>query len=117
RGVSRQSLRLRLKTLAVLPGIEQPVDVVDPQTFELAFGYPAEDETVRCLENLGELDRDAGKIVDFEEAPIIDLVRCDAPEGDTVGLRLQEAVQGQSVRLVVFVLAVDLVEHGFKASG
>ena len=63
-----------LQPIDILLGIEESVDMVDPQARELAFGEPAEQLTVRRLEQLAQLHADPGQLVDVEEAPVIDLV-------------------------------------------
>src|SRR3546814_4402227 len=61
--------------------------------------FRAEDEPVNGVEDLGKLDPDAGQVVDVEKPPIVDFTGCDAPEGDAIGLRLEQAVQGERIRL------------------
>ena len=41
----------------------------------------------------GIFDPDAGQGVDVEEAAVVDVARRDAPMGEAIGLRLQDAVQ------------------------
>src|SRR3546814_2714697 len=77
--------------------------------------FRAEDEQVNGVEDLGKLDPDAGQVVDVEKPPIVDVTGCDAPEGDAIGLRLEQAVQGERIRLAAF--AVDLTEHRVQTPG
>jgi hypothetical protein len=79
-GIDAGNLRIALlKAPEVLLGIVEPVRVIDAQPVDLAGGREGEHETVRCLEHLLVLHAQRGEIVDVEEAPVVDLVRGDAP--------------------------------------
>ena len=60
---------------------------------ELAGAIQLEQQRVRCVEDIVELDADSDQRVDVEEAPVVDLVRGDPPVGETVGLGLDQLVQ------------------------
>ena len=55
-------------------------------------------KAVRRLEDLLALHAQRGQFVDVEEAPVVDLVGCDAPVGEAVGLRLDQRVQRVAAR-------------------
>ena len=67
--------------------------MVDAQAVDAALAHEAEDRLVRAGEDLGFLDAQPGEAVDVEEAAIVDVARRDAPMGEPVGLRLEDAMQ------------------------
>ena len=68
--------------------------MVDAQTVDAALADEAEHGFVGAREHLRFLDAQAGEGVDVEEATIVDVARRDAPMGEAVGLRLEDAVEG-----------------------
>ena len=72
--------------------VEQAVDVIDPETVDLARLEHAQRPRVRMLEHRRELHPEAGQIVDVEEAPVVDLVLGDAEERDPPELRGNQPV-------------------------
>src|SRR3546814_16113849 len=89
--------------------------MVERKAFDLAVVDPAEDEPVKGVEDRWKRDPYAGQVVDVEKPPIVDFTGCDAPEGDAIGLRLEQAVQGERIRLAAF--AVELTEHRVQTPG
>lgn len=71
----------------------QAVDVVDTQPVEQAFAVQAQGQGVHGVEYDVVLDPHANQLVDFEEAPPVDLVGRGAPPGQAVMLAFQQLVQ------------------------
>ena len=67
--------------------------MIDPEAVDLARFEHGEDARVRMGEHRAELHPQAGKFVDVEEAPIVDLVLGDAEEGDAPELRGDQPVE------------------------
>ena len=82
-----------LQPLAIGPRIEQAVDVIDPQPLHVAALDQFAHQPVRPLEHFRQLHPQAGKLIDIEETPIVDLLGGDAPIGDAVCLGLEKAMQ------------------------
>ncbi len=83
----------RLQLAAVAPGIEQAVDVVESDALHAAFPDHATEQAVCGVEERAVLHANAGELVDVEEAPVVDLVGADPPEGQPVVLALEQRVQ------------------------
>jgi hypothetical protein len=82
-----------VQEVRVPAGIVEAVDVIDPQALEPAVADHLEDEAVRLREHLRIFDAHAGQIVDIEEAPVVDVVDGDAPEGQPVVLVPEQIVE------------------------
>ena len=52
-----------------------------------------EEKLVRRLENLRHFHPDRGQVVDVEEAPVVDLLRGHPPEGEPIGLLVEQRVK------------------------
>src|SRR3954454_11154120 len=74
-------------------GIEQSIDMVDPQPVERAGAQKAQNKSMGVLEDLGQLHPKAGEIVDVEKTPIVDVIGCDAEVSNPPALEPDEAVQ------------------------
>ena len=48
---------------------------------------------MRRVENLRQFHPDGGEIVDVEEAPVVDFLRRDPPEGEAIGLIVQQRIE------------------------
>jgi hypothetical protein len=110
--VERPLARAPPQALAVVARVEEPVDVVDPEPRELSALHPLEHEPVRAFEDLRALDPQPRELVDVEEASVVDLVRGDAPEGEPVGLRLEQPIERAPARRLAG-LAATRVDDGF----
>ena len=89
-GRARDLLQPPLQADEIGLGIAQPVDMVDPQALDQAAPDQIEDQRVRGLEHVGNLDPQAGQLADVEEAAVVALLAV-APEGQAIGLPLQHA--------------------------
>jgi hypothetical protein len=67
--------------------------MVEPQALQLALGDQATDQAMRIAEHRRHLLAQADEVVDVEEAAIVDLVGCDAPERQAIGLALEQLMQ------------------------
>ncbi len=67
--------------------------MIDAQSVHFALGDELEHQSVRRLEHRLVLHAQRRQIVDFEEAPVVDLVRRHAPVREPIGLGLEQAVQ------------------------
>jgi hypothetical protein len=81
--------------LAILRGVPQAVDMIEPQPVEPVFRDHPGDQPVRRRKGPGVLDPQARQRVDVEEAAIVDITRCQTPVRDPVVLPLQEVVEGE----------------------
>ena len=80
--------------------------MIDPQSIDLAAFEHAEDAGVDVVEDRTRLDAQAGKIVDVEEAAVVDLVLGHAKKGDAPELLTDEPIKFAPV-------AVELLNPGF----
>ena len=71
----------------------QTVHVVDAQAVNGTVADELKGQPMRRLENLRQLDANRSEIVDVEEAPVIDLLRGDAPETEAVDLAIEQLVK------------------------
>ena len=76
------TLRAGPQRLEIGLGIEQPVDMIDPEAIDFAAFEHAEDAGVDVVEDRPRLDAQTGKIIDVEEAAVVDLVLSHAKKGD-----------------------------------
>ena len=89
----RGARRARAERREIGLGIEQPVDVIDPQALDLA-GRRASRICAWCAwSNTGAAPCAGRPVVDVEEAPIVDVVLRDAEEGDAPVLRVDQPVE------------------------
>lgn len=79
--------------LEILRGIPQAVDVVEPQSLQLAVGDQLLDAGMDGVESAGVLDAQAGQRIDVEKAAIIDLARRETEVTELVVLTLEQIVQ------------------------
>ena len=89
------------QALEILRGIAQAVDMVEPQSLQLAIGDQPLHQPMRGLEGAGLLDAQARQRIDVEEAAIVDVAGGEPPVAEPVMLALQQMMQRQ--RLVVAV--------------
>src|SRR5260370_34537627 len=73
--------------------MEQAGDGVAAKARKPPLCYQRQYQAMRALEQLGQLEVDARKVVYVEEAAIVDFVGGDAPIGDAIGLRLEQRMQ------------------------
>ena len=73
-------------------GVET-IGVVDPEPGHLSRADETKDEAVRFGKDVRVLHADGGQLIDVEEAPVVDFLAGDAPEGDPVGLLAQQPVE------------------------
>ena len=66
--------RMFAQTQEIALRVEQPVDMVDPQSIQHSVAQQLEREAVRVIEQLRQFHAQAGELVDVEEAPVIDVV-------------------------------------------
>ena len=98
----------RLQPRKVPRRIVEPVGMVDAQAVDLAACRQVENQAVGRVEHRLVLGAEGREVVDVEETPVVDLVGGDAPERETVRLRLEQLVQrlerlgraGRPVRLL-----------------
>ena len=86
--------------------------MVEPYSVEHAFLQQAEDEAMGMVEHFRDLDADSGKLVDVEEAAVVDVVG-----RDTEMRRPPVLLFDQRVELApAFEIAGSPVEtiHGFR---
>ena len=77
--------------------------MIDAQAVELAGAHKLEREAMCHLEHGLILHAQRRKIIDVKEAPVVDLVRGDAPGGEAIGLRIEQLVQRvRACRAVAF---------------
>src|SRR5205823_321467 len=88
--VARGGGGLALQVREVLEGVEQSVNVVNAQARDEAAAQEAEGDFVDGVEDGALLDAHGGEVVHVEEASVVYLVRCDAPEAEAVGLLADE---------------------------
>ena len=67
--------------------------MIDAQAGHLAVGDELQRQPVDRVEHHRVLDADGSERVDVEEAPVVDLLRRDAPPGQSVRLRGQQPVE------------------------
>ena len=79
-----------LQPVEVTLWIGEAVDVVDAQALDQAALDQVEDQRVRGLEHLRELDPEARQLADVEEAAVVAPLAL-APEGQAVGLGVEQA--------------------------
>ncbi len=91
--------------------VVQAIGMVDAQAVDHAGRSQVECERLRGLEDFVALHAQCGQIVDVEEAPVVDLVCCDAPVSQAVGLRFDQRVQ--RVARVFMVERVDRCGNRF----
>ena len=71
--------------------------MVDAQALNALVGDHREDQLVRACEYLRVFDAQAGEVVDVEEAPVVDLVRGDAPVCEPVVLRGDQRIEAAGI--------------------
>ena len=91
--------------------IEQPIDVVDPESFDLVGGEHREDPRVGVHEDWGKLHPQAGQVVNVEKPPIVDLVLRNPEEGDAPMLRLDQPIELAPVAIEGFDTPLDGLER------
>ena len=69
---------------------------------------------MRGVEDLGQFHANGGEVVDIEEAPVVDFLRGHAPEGEAIGLIVQQFVERIEAAPVAG-RAVDLRERGLDS--
>src|SRR5262249_30888902 len=74
-------------------GIEQSIDMIEPDAMQSVRRDQPADEAMRDLEQRRGIHPDAGKIVDIEEPTVVDLVGRDAPEGQAISLAFEQTVE------------------------
>ena len=90
-----------LQAAGVLRRVEQPVDVIEPQTLQLIGGNEPRDQLVHGAKRPRVLDPEAGQLVDVEEAPVVDARHREPPVGEAIVLPLQESMQRADAGLMV----------------
>ncbi len=77
----------------ILRRIEQAVRVIDTQSVDFSLLHELQDQPVCGGEHRFVLDAQRCKVVDIEEPPIVDVVRCHPPVRKPKRLIFQELVQ------------------------
>src|SRR6202035_4009608 len=103
----KRPLRAGTQRLEIGLGIKEPVDMIDPKPIDLAVFDHAEDAGVDVVEDRTRLDAQTGKIIDVEEAAVVDLVLSHAKKGDA-----PELVADEPIKLAP--VAVELLNSGFN---
>ncbi len=67
----------------------QAVGMIDPQSGHCSCSDKIEKQQVRSLEYFRQFHPNSGQIVHIEEAPVVDLLSRDAPESETIRLRVE----------------------------
>ena len=67
--------------------------MIDPQTVDAPLANEAEYRFVHVIEDFVFLDAEPGKVVDVEEAPVVDVARSDPPMSQPIGLGFEQAMQ------------------------
>ena len=67
--------------------------MVDAQALDLAFAEQAKQQPVGVLEDLGLFHAHRGQLGDVEEAAVVDLLGRDPPEGQPIGLIVEQRVE------------------------
>ena len=83
--------------------------MIDAQALNLAFADQPQEQPVRILKNRGILHTHRGQLGNVEESAVVDLFSRHAPEGQPVGLPIQQRVQPIETRWLA-LLAVDGLE-------
>ena len=93
----------------------EPVGVIDAQPVDRAALDQPDDERVRRVEHLGELDADGGERVDVEEAAVVELLGGDLPPRDAVVLTIEELGERQVLRALAHRQhVIEVAEHGAR---
>ena len=82
-----------LQLLEILLRQIEAVRVIDPHAGHRAGADQLEQQFMRRVEHLRQFHPDRGEIVHVEEAPVVDLLGRDAPEGETIRLIVQELIE------------------------
>ena len=109
-------------------GVEQSVDMIDPDAVERAVLQHLADAHMRGLEHDRQFHADPGQVVDVEEATVVDVVAGDMEAGDAPELLVDQLAEldgrgvdaGEhlfEVRARALVLADQRGEHGFQYTG
>jgi len=91
--LDRHIQRFGLQALEVRLRIVQTVDVVDPQAVDHAALDQLEDEPVRAVEHCGLVHPQRCKVVDVEEAPVVDFIDRHAPVRQSIRLCIQQGIE------------------------
>ena len=67
--------------------------MIDPQSGDGSVADEFEQQAVRRVENLRQFHPDRGQIVDVKKAAVIDFFRRHAPEGEPIGLIVQQSIE------------------------
>ena len=86
------------QALKILHGIAQAVDVVEPQSLQLAFGDQPPDQAMRRLERAGILDAQPRQRIDVEKAAVVDVAGSQPPVTELVVLAFEQMMQRQRLR-------------------
>ena len=92
-------------------GIVKAVDVIHAQAGYLSFPCQPEDQIVGGVEDPWVLDPEADQFADREEAPVVDLLVGQPPEGQPVVLLGEDAVE--VVEAAGIALPPVMVPQGF----
>ena len=76
----------RLQLPKVRARIIQTVDVINTETSHASFLEKTKHQAVKGLEDHRVLHPDGDEFIDVEEAPVVDLLGSDPPEGQAIGL-------------------------------
>src|SRR5215470_11293765 len=74
--------------------IEQPIDMVNSQSRDLAFFNKSQDERMYRVKNSLAFCAESDQVADVEEPAVIDAVRGFAPVGEPVMLSRKNSVKG-----------------------
>src|ERR1700722_2512654 len=91
--------------------------MIDPEAIVLAAFEHAEDAGVDVVEDRARLDAQTGKIIDVEEAAVVDLVLGHAKKGDAPELVADQPIKLAPVAVELFHASVDRSADAFILVG
>ena len=68
------------KSLQILQGIVQTIDVINAQTGESPFLHELENESVAAFKHFRDFNPQRNELVDVKETSVIDFFACDLPK-------------------------------------
>src|SRR3984957_9792474 len=91
--------------------------MIDPEAIDFAVFDHAEDAGVDVVEDRSRLDAQTGKIIDVEEAAVVDLVLGHAKKGDAPELVADQPIKLETVAVDLFNASVDRSADAFILVG
>ena len=75
--------------------ITQPIDVIEPQPVQAAFGDEAADKSMNGVEGAAVFHAQPGQRVNVEKSPVVDLAAGKSPMREPIVLSLEQMMQGE----------------------